>query len=219
MELLMKDPVDRVHTSPFKKEMNRHTKNPRALRAFVEGQKNIVLQEIEKQKEMTFDKAYGELETASNTQESLLSLNQRNKQIHSLQQQESTRRQKEIKHVNEDKQLAKRKYEMNQWSVENKKETLFLYSMFFILIAGIVFLAAFMHMGFIHSHVFTALIVPFIIIFILVVIYRARLTTYYRNKRYWNRRTFKGDDSWKIRIPSICSEPPTLSTECPITCD
>ena len=132
-----------------------------------------------------------------------MTLDGRTRQLDSVQKNVMDNQQVTTRNVSDDKQLAKRKYEMNEWSVQNKKETLFIYSLFFMLITGIVFLSALLNMGMISSALFTGLIVPFIIIFIFVVIYRARLTGKLRNKRYWNRRDFEDEESRKLRVPRM----------------
>ena len=56
-----------------------------------------------------------------------------------------------------------------------------------------------------------SLAAPLIIIFILIIIYRANFTNIWRNNRYWNRRTFEGKYG-KIPIP-LCPNINDLSQE------
>jgi len=200
----LKDVSDKIQNPEFTDSINKIKSNPVALKAFLEQEKNNLLNEIEKQKAITFDKVYGDLKHASDVQESTILFDERSKQLEKIQKEVTTQQNNSIQNLLDDKQLAQRKYEMNEWSVQNKKETLFIYSMFFILITGIVFLSALLNIGIISSSLFTALVIPFIVIFIFTVIYRARLTSIYRNNRYWNRRSFD-DKSGKIHIPSLCS--------------
>jgi hypothetical protein len=55
-------------------------------------------------------------------------------------------------------------------------------------------------MSLIGSGLCAGLAAPLIIIFILIVIYRANFTDIWRDKRYWNRRTFEGKYG-KIPVP------------------
>jgi len=196
------DPSDMFDSADFKQMIEQIKNDPKALKSYLESKKDDVLQEIEDQKAITFDKAYGDLTNVSKAQDNILSLEDQGKQLNKIQKRIVSNQEKEIHDINDDKQLAQRKYEMNEWSVQNKKETLFIYSMFFILISTIVFLSALLNIGIISSSLFTTLVIPLVVIFILVVIYRVRLTTNYRNRRYWNRRSFD-NQSWKIRIPSM----------------
>ena len=89
---------------------------------------------------------------------------------------------------------------MNQWSVSNKNDTLFVFSSLFILLSILILLTALWHMRLISGSLCGSLAAPLIIIFILIIIYRANFTNIWRNNRYWNRRTFEGKYG-KIPIP------------------
>jgi predicted RND superfamily exporter protein len=182
-----------------------------ALKEFLGTEKDKLLQQIDDQKKASFDQVYGNLLNASEANIAMIASSQENKRMYDIEQNILAEKNKSVqditKDITEDKNLAKRKYEMNEWSVQNKKETLFIYSMFLILISGIVLLSALLNMDIISSYLFTSLIIPFIIIFLLVVIYRARLTSVYRNKRYWNRRQFD-EKSGRLKIPTFAICPP-----------
>jgi hypothetical protein len=102
--------------------------------------------------------------------------------------------------ITDNKNLSGRKYEMNQWSVSNKNDTLFVFSSLFILLSILILLTALWHMRLISGSLCGSLAAPLIIIFILIIIYRANFTNIWRNNRYWNRRTFEGKYG-KIPIP------------------
>jgi hypothetical protein len=99
---------------------------------------------------------------------------------------------KDATNITETKNLAGRKYEMNEWSINNKKDTLFVYSILFILLAIAILVTALWRMGVIGTGFWVALIAPLLIIFTFTVVNRSQYTDIFRNKRYWNRRTFKG---------------------------
>jgi ABC-type multidrug transport system fused ATPase/permease subunit len=185
--------------------INSGTINTATLSAYAAQQKKDILQDIEDRKKLTFDNVYGGLGNAQKLQSSVMKLDQRTKQLNQIQNNVAGNQGTSIDHLTRDKDLAKRKYEMNEWSVQNKKETLFIYSMFLILISSIVLFSALLNMGMISSYLFSALVIPLVIIFIFVLIYRARFTTNYRNKRYWSKRRFN-EDAGKLKIGqmSIC---------------
>ena len=196
------DPSGIIYTTDFKNAVDSKKNNQTALQAYLDIQKNNVLSEIAKQKSITFDKVYGDLTNVSNVQGSMIVLDQRTNQLDNIQKQVSSKQEQDIHNVKDDKQLAKRKVEMNEWSVENKKETLFIYSIFFMLLTISVFLSALVSIGTISSYLCTSLVALFVIIFIIIVLYRARLTTNYRNKRYWHKRSFD-EGIGKFRIPNL----------------
>ena len=208
LQTQLTDPSTTVDNTELKAKIDTLKNDQNALKVFLNSEKDKLLQQIDDQKKITFDKVYGGLNDASQANLTIIALDQKNKQLNDIQQKVLGEQDKSAHHVTEDKNLAKRKYEMNEWSVQNKKETLFIYSMFLILLSGVVLLSALLNMGIISSYLFTMIVVPFIIIFLMVVIYRARLTSVYRDKRYWNRRTFD-DKSGRLKIPTFAICPPS----------
>jgi hypothetical protein len=102
--------------------------------------------------------------------------------------------------VVEDKNLAGRKNEMNEWSVGNKNDTLFVFSSLFIMLSGLLLITVLWRMSLIGAGLWVALGMPMIIIFILIVVNRSQYTDVLRNKRYWNKQIFEGKYG-KIPIP------------------
>ena len=174
--------------------------NPAQLQQFLQGQQGKVYEDVIKQKDSTFQKVYGDLNRASKAQEAILMLDKRNHELAEIQQQIYSNQKGQASAVIEDKNLAGRKQEMNQWSVGNKNDTLFVFSSLFILLSALIILTALWNMGMISATLCGGLAVPLIIIFVLIIIYRANFTNVWRDKRYWNRRTFKGKYG-KIPIP------------------
>jgi hypothetical protein len=176
--------------------------NPAQLQQFLQEQQSKVYSDVVKQKDSTFQKVYGDLNRASQAQEAAILLDKRNKQLETINKQIYTNQKREANAVIEDKNLAGRKYEMNQWSVGNKNDTLFVFSFLFIVLSALILFTVLWRMGLISSALCATLSIPFIIIFILVVINRSMYTNNYRDNRYWNRNTF-GGKSKKIPIP-VC---------------
>jgi cation transport ATPase len=201
-----------VEDKNFQNAISEIKNNPQVLKAYLKDVKDGLLKDIERQKEITFDKAYGDLDIAITNQASVLSLENQSKEMNHLQSQITQEQAKNMQHLEDDKNMAERKYEMNEWSVQNKKETLFLYSMFFILVTGIVLLAALLNMGIISTTFFIAFVIPFVLLFIMIFMYRARYTAIHRNQRYWNRRAFQEDKFGKIRLPTICAQENVVNT-------
>ncbi len=181
--------------------------NPAQLQQFLQGQQGKVYSDIIKQKDTTFQKVYGDLTRASEAQESILMLDKRNQELAQIQKEIYNNQKGLADATTEDKNLAGRKYEMNQWSVGDKNDTLFVFSALFILLSALILLTGLWRIGSISSALCGGLAAPLIIIFVLIVIYRSNATNVWRDKRYWNRRTYEGKYG-KIPIP-LC--PGTLS--------
>lgn len=174
--------------------------NPAQLQQFLQNQQGKIYGDVVKQKDSTFQKVYGDLNRASQAQEAILMLDKRNKELADIQQQIYTNQKGSADATTDDKNLAGRKYEMNQWSVGNKSETVFVYSMLFIVLSALVLLTALWSAGIISSMLWVGLAAPVIIIFVLVIINRSTYTNIYRDQRYWNRNTFN-QKYGKIPVP------------------
>jgi hypothetical protein len=175
-------------------------KDPSKLQQFLQSQQSTVYDDIIRQKSSTFEKVYGDLNRASQAQEAIILLDKRNQEMADIQQQIYNNQASQTTAVTDDKSLAGRKYEMNQWSINNKKETLFIFTMCFIMLSSLTLITVLWRMGLISSSLWTAIGAPIIIIFILTVINRTQYTNIFRNKRYWNRKVFEGKYG-KIPIP------------------
>lgn len=176
--------------------------NPGQLQQYLQNQQDKVYKEVTKQKDESFQKVYGDLEKAANAQEAALMYNQRNKQLESVQQQIVNEQKKNANAMINDKNLAGRKYEMNEWSINDKKDSLFVYSQLFIILCTSIIFTYVWRKGMIGTTLYVALLAPLLVIFTFTVVNRSQYTDVFRNNRYWNRRTFKGKYG-KIPIP-IC---------------
>jgi signal transduction histidine kinase len=179
-------------------------RDPAQLQLFIQNQQNNVYNNIVKQKNDTFEKVYGDLNRATKAQESILMHNKRSKELADLQQQIYDNQENSALALLEDKNMAGRKNEMNEWSVNNKYDTLFVLSSLFIMLSGLLLLTVLWRLGFISSYLWTAFAIPLILIVVLIIIRRSQYTRVLRNKRYWNKQIFEGKYG-KIPLP-ICPE-------------
>lgn len=176
-------------------------RDPVRYTQFLQDQQNKIYSEIVKQKDNSFDKVYGDLDRASKVQESILMNQKRTKELANIHKQLAENQKDSASAILHDKQIANRKYEMNEWSVNNKNDTLFVFSSGFIMLSGLLLITALYRIGMISSYLWVALGGPLIIIFILIVLRRAFYTDRLRNKRYWNKQIFPGKTG-KISLPS-----------------
>jgi len=185
--------------------------NPAELQQFLQDQQDRIYQDVVKQKESTFQKVYGDLKRASDSQDAVIMLDKRSRELADIQRQVYENQAKSAGAITEDKNLAERKYEMNQWSVSNKDDTLFVFSSLFILLSSLILLTLLWRRTIISSALYGSLSGLFILIFIFMVLYRANFTNILRNNRYWNRRNFDGKYG-KIPAPQ-CIDVNKLATD------
>lgn len=181
--------------------------DPVKLTQFIQDQQNSVYGQIMTQKETSFDKVYGDLGRSGKVQESMLLYNKRNGELKNIRDQVFTSQKEQADAILNDKQLSARKNEMNEWTFNNKRDTLFVFSSLFITLCGFILITVLWRMGIISSYVFGFLGIPMIIIFILIVIRRSQYTDNLRNKRFWNKKIFEG--KVKQVISSDCEAPAT----------
>lgn len=176
--------------------------DPRKLQDFLRDQQNTLYRDIIKQNDDSFKKVYGDLEKSYNDQESILLADESTKNIVDLHEKLFRNQEKQLDRVNNDKILNNRKYEMNEWSVNNKQETLFVYSMLFVILCICIILIFLWKYGLIGTVFLGVSIFILLIVIIFTIIYKTNYTNVLRDRRYWNRRNFRGEYK-PIPIPNI----------------
>lgn len=175
--------------------------NPQELSRFLQNQQSNVYNKILKQKDSTFQKVYGDMDRSTKVHKSVLMYNKRTKDLVNIQDEIYRTRKEKVDAVLQDKQTAGRKSEMNEWTVNNKRDTLFVMSSLFITLSVLLLLAGLWRMGMINSSLTIGLALPLLLIFSLIVTNRAQYTDVLRNKNYWNKQIFEGKYG-KIPLPN-----------------
>ena len=178
-------------------------KDPKQLQNFLQDQQDKVYKTITHQKDTTFDKVYGDLQRASKTHETGVLANTRNNDLAHLQEQLYQAQKSKADAILHDKDLASRKHEMNEWTVHNKNDTLFVFSALFIMLSGLLLFVVLWRLGVVSSSTCAALCAPLIIVFVFIVVRRSQYTDILRNKRYWSKQKFEGKYG-TIPLPNIC---------------
>jgi len=163
-------------------------------------QQDKVYKDITAQKEDTLKKVYGDLSDGGRVVESVLQWNKRTQDLKKIENQVYNIQKNAADAVTDDKQLAGRKAEMNEWTVNNKKDTLFVFSSLFIMLSGLLLITVLWRMGLVSAYLWASLAAPLIMIFVLIVINRAQYTNSVRNQHFWNKRVFNKEG--KIALPS-----------------
>jgi hypothetical protein len=92
-------------------------------------------------------------------------------------------------------QLAARQTEINEWSYNNKMDTLFVFQLLFISMLIICILMMFSYQGAIGRTFVIYTFFVLVIVDIIVIINRAMYTNNIRDKKQWDRITFPGDQN------------------------
>jgi hypothetical protein len=178
-------------------------KNPAELSSFLQRQQDKIYKKVKRQKEDTINKVYGDLSLSADVQKNYVLHNKRNHDLYAVQENVIKNQENSANTIIEDKNLAGRKNEMNEWSVGNKKDTLFVYSSLFITLSLLTLDTALWRLGMISGYLMTAIGAATILVFILIVLNRGYYTDVSRNKHYWNKRIYEGKYG-KIPIP-LCA--------------
>ncbi len=177
--------------------------NPSELQQFLQNQQDTVYKNVTTQKDNSFQKVYGDLQRALEANEAVLMYNKRSQEVDSMYEQLYKEKKKEVDELQFNKDLAGRKYEMNQWSIGNKDDTLFVYSLLFIELSIALLFSGLWRAGVIGTGLLAAIIFGIILVFVITVVIRSQYTNVLRNKRYWDRKIFKGEGA-KIPLPNVC---------------
>lgn len=181
--------------------LSKFRESPAELQAFLQKQQSSVYRDIIKQKGNVFSKVYGDLNRAAKSQESVLMYNERNKQLSSMQDKVFNNQQSMASGMIDDQILASRKNEMNEWSVGNKNDTLFVYSALFISLSALLLCVVLWKMQIISGYFSGSLMGLILGIFVLILFNRSQYTSNKRDQRYWNRKNFGGKGE-KIPLPN-----------------
>jgi hypothetical protein len=184
--------------------------DPQALQRFLQESQDKLYKEVTTQKDDTFQKVYGELERASDTERAVYYYNQRNQDLNRLQEQVYNAQKGSADAVLHDRDLAKRQYEINQWSSGNKLDTLFIYSQLFIILCTFALLLYIWQNGILSTTIVSILTLILLLIFIFTIVNRAQFTNFLRDGRFWNRRKFPTYQG--IPIPNICDSSSALES-------
>jgi hypothetical protein len=160
------------------------------LATFINSRKSDLYNAVSSEHSDSFQKVYGDLERSTNTTKNLLYYNVRNKDINNLQNALLNRSTNDVNNATYDNQIAKRQFEINEWTSGNKMDTLFFFQVLFIYLTLTAPLLYMKNAGFIPSSVFYGTTGLLTIAVIMTVIVRAQYTEKTRDNRFWNRRRF-----------------------------
>ena len=150
--------------------------NPAKLNDYISSQKSDLYNRIAKEHSDTFQKVYGDAVRASNTANNVLYYYVRNKDLDTLQQSVMGRSKQELDSASYDAQTAKRQFEINEWTVGNKQDSLFFLQVTLIAFTFLAILLYLRRIGFVPTAVFMGVGSLVTIALILTLIVRVQYT-------------------------------------------
>jgi len=161
-----------------------------------------ILQTVKDQKTTVSGAAYGDLQDSTNAVHALLYYGARNNDLSGAIADLNTSVTTNVNKLVADEDLAHRQNDINQWTANNKLDTLFVYQQLLIILCATVILVYLMKRGLISSTVLYIIVTVLALIFIFTIVNRAQYTYKLRDTRYWNKRSF--EQSAKVPAPQIC---------------
>lgn len=196
-----------LQTAELSSALQNFQQNPQALKAFLQKAQDKLYKDVVTQKDNAFQKVYGDLKRVSQTEDAVLNYTMKNQQLFKAEDELYRLRQSEANTATYNTDLAKRQYEINQWEVGNKLDTLFVYQQLFIILCAVAVMTFLRARGIIADAFYWLTVFILAAIFTITVIYRWQYTANVRDQRFWNRRTFpKKTATYNLKMPSLSSE-------------
>lgn len=179
---------------------------------YFDQQKQQLVGDILKDREGTFQKTYTDATRNNSIQHSLFFYQQRNRDLQTLGDALKNQNETVIGTTKFNNQLATRQYEMNEWSYNNKLDTLFVFQIVFVTLLIVAALSYLNKIGVLSMTILGVITGILLFVDIAILINRFRYTQQSRDQRYWNKRQFDKKSVPQGSGSSICP-PGEESTE------
>lgn len=163
---------------------------PSELADFVRARKGALYSTVTREHSDNFQKVYGDLQRAGDTTKNIMFYHVRNKDLDRTQQAVFNKAKGEADNATIQSQNSKRQFEINEWTVGNKKDTLFFLQLLFIALCVTAPLLYMSRAGMIPNGVFYGVSGLVFIALILTLVVRVQYTNQTRDNHFWNRRRF-----------------------------
>ena len=170
--------------------MNNLTNDPSKLNTFITQRKADVFNSVVKEHSDNFKKVYGDFTRASDGTTNIMYYHTRNKDLDNTQKAVFDKTKSEADTITLDSHNAKRQFEINEWTSNNKLDTLFFLQLLLIVLTLTAPLLYANKIGLIPSSVYYGVTGLIGIAVVLTLIVRAQYSLNSRDTRYWNRRRF-----------------------------
>ena len=178
-------------------------KNPEKLNAFISARRKELYNTVTNEHSDTFQKVHGDLQRSSDTQNNVLYYFIRNKDLDKVESAVFEKAETDAINARHDSELAKRQVEVNEWTSNNKMDTLFVFQMILIALSLSAPLLYLHKTGVLPMSVFIGVTSLLFLAILFTIIVRAQYTNFTRDNHYWNRRKF-----------ATMGGPPVIPTSC-----
>lgn len=163
---------------------------PEQKDTYFRSQKDELMNNILAEREGTFTKMHTDAQRNNAIQTSLLFYQQRNQDLKEMGGAFDGQNKSAIETAKYNNQLATRQYEINEWSYNNKMDTLFVFQLLFVSLVISALVVYMSRIGLFGNALVGLIVGILLVIVILVLVVRAIYTARSRDQRYWNRRQF-----------------------------
>ena len=175
--------------------------DPAKLSDFIASRKAQVYDSVTKEHSDNYAKVHGDLIRAGDAVKNITYYHVRNKDLDNTQEVVYSKAKADADAATFDSQVAKRQFEINEWTTGNKQDTLFIMQLIFISLTFIAPLLYLVRLELLPSMVFYGIVCLILIALILTFMIRYQYTDKTRDLRFWNRRRF-----------AMMGGPPTIPT-------
>lgn len=188
--------------------------SPTERENYFSSQREELMNNLLTDRASTFQKVATDARRNNAIQTSLFFYLQRNRDLEGVGKQLTSQNTSAESTARYNNQLALRQNEINEWSFNNKLDTLFVFQLIFISLLAVSVLVYFQKAGFFNQALLGVFSGIFLFVMILVIANRSMYTNNTRDKRYWNRRIFPKASS---KIPGGTACPSTETTSAAAT--
>jgi hypothetical protein len=167
--------------------------DPAKYSAYVQTKSGRILSETVDTKRASFEKVSGDMARIMDMDHNSIAALIRTGELANTQEFIIKEQQRQQQTINLNKDISRRQVEINNWYYENKRESLFVLQLTLIVMLTIVVILAFGSYGIVGQAGANLLIAGAILVGAGTWIYRWYYTSYIRDPRYWNHRTFPED--------------------------
>jgi hypothetical protein len=180
--------------------------NPAKMTQFINDRKADLYNRVTAEHSDNFEKVHGDMIRAGDTLKNVAFYHVRNKDLDKLQQTVLDTATNEANAATFDSQVAKRQFEINEWTSGNKMDTLFVMQLTFIALMITAPLLYLVRAGWLPMSVFGIITFLLLVALILTFVVRFQYTYKTRDYRFWNRRRFAKMGGPPSIAPPICPE-------------
>lgn len=162
--------------------------------AYFQSQKDQLVNSVLDNRQGTFQKTYTDALRNNSIQNSYMFYQQRNRDLFDIGKDMENKNISAIDTSKYNHDLAQRQYEINEWSYNNKMDTLFVFQLLFVTLALTAGLAYLNRLGILSIYILGLVVGVILIIDIAVILNRYAYTAKVRDQRFWNRRQFAKKD-------------------------